>query len=126
MNKFNPQLGLLARVFLGVLFLLSGIGKLQGYEGFQSYMEAGGVPGALAPLVIAVEIIAGAAVIIGFQARLAALLLAGFSVLAAILYHTDFRNQMQIAMFLKDFAIAGGMLLVFIHGPGAYAVGKDK
>lgn len=125
MDKLNPQLGLLARIFLGALFLLSGIGKLQGYEGFQSYMEAGGVPGALAPLVIAVEIIAGAAVMIGFQARLAALLLAGFSALAAILYHADLGNQMQMTMFLKNFAIAGGMLMVFIHGPGAYAIKKD-
>lgn len=126
MDKFNPILGLVARIFLGLIFVMGGVGKIQGFEGFQGYMESGGIPGVLAPAVIAFEILAGAAVIIGFQARLAALALAGFSILAALMYHFDFGNQMQVTMFMKNLAIAGGMLMVFIHGSGQYSLQKQS
>ena len=75
-------------------------------------MEAMGVPGALLPLVIALEIGGAAALIAGFQTRCAALALAGFSLLSALIFHADFGDQMQTIMFMKNLAIAGGLLTV--------------
>ena len=89
-------------------------------------MESVGVPGSLLPLVIAVEILASIAVIVGWPTRLAALALAGFCVLSAIFFHTDFANQMQMIMFMKNIAIAGGFLILVAHGPGAYALDNRK
>ena len=110
------------RILISLIFVMSGFSKIGGYAGTQGYMESVGVPGSLLPLVIAVEILAAIAVIVGWQTRLAALALAGFCVLSAIFFHTDFANQMQMAMFMKNFAIAGGFLLLVAHGPGAYAL----
>ncbi len=110
------------RILISLIFVMSGFSKIGGYAGTQGYMESVGVPGSLLPLVIAVEILAAIAVIVGWQTRLAALALAGFCVLSAIFFHTDFANQMQMAMFMKNFAIAGGFLILVAHGPGAYAL----
>lgn len=126
LQSFHPLATLIARLFLAALFLLAGLGKITGYEATQAYMESGGVPGILLPLVILLEVGGGLLLAIGYQARLVALLLAGFSVLAAILYHADFGNQIQMAMFLKNLAVAGGLLLIFVYGPGSYKVGKDQ
>ncbi len=73
---------------------------------------------------ILLEIVGGAALIVGFQTRIAALLLAGFTVLAGLLYHFQPADQMQMTMFLKNLAIAGGLLLLVAHGAGAMAVDK--
>ena len=114
------------RILISLIFVMSGFSKIGGYAGTQGYMESVGVPGSLLPLVIAVEILAVIAVIVGWQTRLAALALAGFCVLSAIYFHTDFANQMQMAMFMKNFAIAGGFLILVAHGPGAYALDNRK
>ena len=93
MNKF---IDLGARILLGLMFVVAGIGKLgEGYAGTAGYMESMGVPGALLPLVILTEIGAGLLIIIGLQTRLAALALAGFTLLAAIIFHSNFADQMQ-------------------------------
>lgn len=85
-------------------------------------MEAMGVPGALLPLVILTEVIGGLAIILGWKTRVAAIALAGFSIVSAVLFHADFADQMQMIMFMKNVAIAGGFLLLFVQGPGAYAL----
>lgn len=112
----------LARAMLGAIFLISGVGKIGAYAATQNYMEAMGVPGALLPAVIALEIAAPLALIAGFQARLAALLLGGFSLAAAAIFHADFADQIQQIMFLKNVAIAGGFLLIVATGPGAFSL----
>ena len=119
MNKINQ---LVARIFLGHIFLLAGISKIGAYEGTQGYMEAMGVPGFLLPLVILLEIGGGLAVIAGFQARLVAWALAAFSVVSAVIFHSNFGDQTQMIMFMKNFAIAGGFLLMASYGAGAYSV----
>ena len=81
-------------------------------------MESMGVPGMLLPLVIAVEVLGGLAVMLGWQARVAAFLLAGFSLLSGILFHADFSDQTQTIMFLKNLALAGGFLIVVAQGAG--------
>lgn len=123
-SKLNGALLLTGRGLLSAIFLVAGAGKIGGYAATQGYMEAMGVPGGLLPLVIALELGGGAALLLGFGARTAALLLAGFSLLSALLFHADFADQMQSILFLKNVAIAGGLLLVAAVGAGSLALGK--
>ena len=112
---------LAGRILLSVLFLVSGIGKIGGYAATQGYMELKGVPGALLPLVIALEVGGPLLLIIGFQTRIVALALAGFSLVAAFLFHVG-GDQMQQIMLLKDIAIAGGFLIIAAHGAGTFSL----
>ncbi|MBT6096129.1 MAG: DoxX family protein [Rhodospirillaceae bacterium] len=110
------------RVLISLMFVVSGVNKISGYTGTQGYMEAMGVPGELLPLVIALEIGGGLAIIVGWQTRLAALALAGFSLLSALMFHANFADQMQMIMFMKNVSIAGGFLFLVAHGAGEYAL----
>lgn len=112
-------LNLAARILMAQIFIISGIGKITGYAGTQAYMAKAGVPGALLPLVILTELGGALALLFGFQARWAALALAAFSVLAALLFHLHPGDQMQMINFMKNLAIAGGLLMVVRHGAGA-------
>lgn len=119
----NNAIILAARVLLAQIFLISGFGKLgAGYAGTQAYMEAMGIPGMLLPLVIALEIGGGLALIAGFLTRWAALALAGFTVASAVLFHANFGDQTQTIMFMKNLAMAGGLLLLYVQGAGSYSV----
>ncbi|WPC06713.1 DoxX family protein [Pseudomonas benzenivorans] len=118
----NNAIVLLARLLLAHIFLLAGINKIGGYAGTQGYMESMGVPGALLPLVILLEVGGGLALILGFLTRWAALALAGFSVAAAVIFHTNFDEQMQMILFMKNFAMAGGLLMLYVHGAGAISI----
>jgi putative oxidoreductase len=101
---------------------MSGLGKLSAYAGTQAYMEGAGVPGALLPLVIVIEVAAGLAIIVGWQTRLAALALAGFSIMSAVLFHFNFADQIQSIMFMKNLSIAGGLLILVAGGAGAWSL----
>lgn len=119
----NNAIILAARVLLAQIFLVAGFGKLgAGYAGTQAYMEAMGVPGMLLPLVIALEIGGGLALVGGFMTRWAALALAGFTVASAVFFHASFGDQMQTIMFMKNLAMAGGLLLLYVHGAGSYSL----
>ena len=119
----NNAIILAARVLLAQIFLVSGFGKLgAGYAGTQAYMEAMGIPGMLLPLVIALEIGGGLALVAGFLTRWAGLALAGFTVVSAVLFHANFGDQMQTIMFMKNLAMAGGLLLLYVHGAGSYSI----
>ncbi|MBX3630825.1 MAG: DoxX family protein [Nitrosomonas sp.] len=113
---------LTARVFLGHIFLFAGLSKIGAYEGTQGYMEAMGVPGALLPLVILLEAVGGLAVIAGWKARYASVILAVFTVAAAVIFHNNFDDQMQTILFMKNIAITGGLMLLAVHGAGAYSI----
>ena len=125
MDKLRIYTPLVARILMGALFIMAGIGKLGDVAGFAGYMASGGVPAFLAWPSIIFELALGASLIVGFQARIMALLGAGFCVVAALLYHFVPADQMQMTMFLKNFAIAGGLLMVFAHGAGPVAVDKN-
>jgi len=113
---------LLGRAMLAAIFIVAGFNKLgEAYAGTQAYMDSVGVPGLLLPAVIAVEILGGIAILIGFQTRIAAALLFGFTMLAALLFHSDFSQQMQSILFMKNIAIAGAFLVLFSQGPGQWA-----
>lgn len=110
------------RLFLALIFFMSGVNKIFAYGATQGYMDAMGVPGALLPLVIFAEVVGGLAIILGWKTRLAAVALAGFSIMSGVLFHADFADQTQMAMLMKNVAIAGGFLMLFAQGPGAYAL----
>ena len=115
MNTLQTFAAPSGRIFLALIFLMSGINKITQYSGTQGYMDAIGVPGALLPLVIMTEVLGGLAIIFGWKAKWAALLLAGFSILSAILFHADFANQAEMINFMKNIAIAGGFLMIFVQ-----------
>lgn len=114
------------RVLMGLIFALAGWGKISGYEGTQGYMDAMGVPGALLPLVIALELGAGVALMVGFQTRLTALALAIFTLLAGLIFHADFADPMQSILFMKNIAITGGLLVVAAVGAGAWSIDQRR
>ena len=112
----------LGRIFLSMIFLFEGINKIFNYEGTIKFMESFNVPGLLAIPTIILEILFPLLLIIGYQTKLSALVLAIFTLATALIFHTDFTNQMQLISFLKNFAIAGGFLILFINGAGKYSL----
>jgi len=115
-------LELIGRIFISLIFLIAGVGKIFNYEGTIGYMESFGIPGYLLIPAIIIEILFPLLVIIGYKTKLAAIILALFTISLAIIFHTDFSNQMQLMSFLKNFAIAGGFLIIFVRGPGKYSI----
>jgi putative oxidoreductase len=122
MNQLQAIAAPVGRILISMMFVTSGFSKISGYSATQGYMEAMGVPGALLPLVIAVELLGGLAVMLGWHTRIAAFLLAGFSLLSALLFHANFGDQMQMIMFMKNISIAGGFLMIVALGGGAFAL----
>jgi len=109
---------LIARVFMAAVFVIFGVYKIVHNTKMKGYMTAHGVPDELIYLVIPVQIGGGILVALGYQTRIAALMLAGFCIVAPSLFHTDFKNGTELAHFTKDFAIAGGFLFMIAYGPG--------
>ena len=101
-----------ARVAMSLIFLMAGFSKITAYSATQGYMESMGVPGGLLPLVIALEILGGLSLLLGWKVRISAFLLAGFSVVSAIIFHANFADQIQSILFMKNLALAGGLLLL--------------
>lgn len=124
MSTLQKLSELAGRVLLAAIFLISGLGKIGAYSATAAYMASVGVPGALLPAVIAAEILGAIAIIVGWKTRISALLLAGFTLLAGLVFHSDFGDQIQMIMFLKNVAIAGGFLLLVVNGAGALSLDR--
>ena len=126
MNTVQTLSAPLGRLLIALIFVISGVGKLGSYAGTQGYMESMGVPGALLAPVIALEVLGGLAIILGWQTRLVAFLLAGFCIVSAILFHGNIGDQMQQIQFLKNLGLAGGFLLIVAHGAGAWSLDNRR
>lgn len=122
----NDLVLLVARIFLVALFLASGIPLIFAPGGFAGFMGAIGLPAPMLItwIIIAVKVLGGLAVLVGFQTRYAAYALAAFSVGSALLGHTNWADMNEFNNFFKNFAIAGGFLALSVAGPGALSVGK--
>ena len=112
---------LIGRILLAFIFIASGWGKITGYAATVGYMEAMGVPGALLPLTILVELGGGLALLFGFQTRFAAFGLGVFSILTAILFHAG-ADQSQAINFMKNLSMAGGFFILMLHGAGKFSI----
>ena len=119
MEKYTNLAG---RILLAHIFLLAGLNKITGYSGTQGYMEAMGVPGMLLPLVILLEVGGAVALIIGWQTRWAAYALALFSIVSALIFHSNLSDQIQMILFMKNWAMAGGLLVLAANGAGAFSL----
>jgi putative oxidoreductase len=121
-HPVEPAAALLGRLLLAALFLHEAWSKAAGYSMTIAYMQAFGVPGQLLPLAIGFELVCGLLILLGYQTRFASLMLAGFCITTAFLFHTRFGDRNQLLHFEKDLAVAGGLLVLFAHGGGAWAL----
>ena len=117
---------LLIRMLLSAIFIIAGIGKIEAYVPTQAYMETFAVPAWLLFPAIIFEITAGILLLIGLATRPVAICLAFFSLSTALIFHSDFSDSFQTIMFLKNCAIAGGLLLLAKHGSGSIALDTRK
>ncbi|PHM27463.1 DoxX family protein [Xenorhabdus budapestensis] len=125
MKKFEDSGLLVARILMSVLFIIAGYGKLgSAYAGTQEFMEAMKVPGILLPLTILLELGGGIAVLLGLLTRTTAAFTFIFCILTAILFHYDFSDGMNQTMFLKNFAIGAGYLMLAMMGPGKFSIDR--
>ena len=129
MTNTQSAAALAGRILLAFMFILAGWGKLGDIQGSMAYTASGGLPGFFALPALALELVGGIAVLVGWQTRWAALLLAAFCVVAAVLFHyvpaqglEGYDRVGQILNFQKNLAIAGGFLVLAAFGPGRFAV----
>ena len=131
----NPNISnaaaLLGRILLALIFITSGFGKITGFEGTVGYIASKGLPLPQLGAIIAITVEVGGSIllVIGYKARWAALALAIFTLAAAIFFHNYWaveaaEKMAQQINFWKNISMAGGMLMVFAHGPGRYSVDK--
>jgi len=111
-----------ARILLAVIFVVDGWWAIADYSATAGYMEANGLPGILLPLVILTELGGGLLVAFGLFARVAAFALAGFCLLTALFFHLHLGDQGQLIHFMKNLAMAGGLLMVVANGAGAWSL----
>lgn len=127
MLLIRPAADLAGRLLISTIFLASGVGGILAFDPTMAFMESKGLPGLLLVPAIALKLGGGLLLIVGFQTRLIALALAGFTLVAAFIFHLDFGNVTERIMFLKNLAMAGGLLIVFVNGPGAWSIdGRNR
>ena len=115
---------LVGRVFISLVFLLSGINKIGNYEGTIEWMESIGIPGIFLIPAIILEIIAPILIIVGYKVKISATLLSIFCIATAIIFHNDFSHQMQFISFMKNIALAGGFLFIVVNGAKDFSLDK--
>lgn len=124
MTSVQRYLPVLGRVLLAVLFVMSGISKLTDPAGTIGYIQSAHLPlpNIAYGIALAVELLGGILLVVGYRTRLVALVLAVFTVAAAIGFHAHFADQNQMIHFMKNIAITGGLLQVVAFGAGAFSL----
>ncbi|WOE41695.1 DoxX family protein [Acinetobacter chinensis] len=117
--QINAVISLVARILMAYIFIVAGWGKITAYTATAGYMESMGVPAALLPVTILVELGGGLALLFGFQARFAALGLAVFSLITAFLFHGGADDAIN---FMKNLAMTGGLFFLMLHGAGKFSL----
>jgi putative oxidoreductase len=117
---------LIGRVMMALIFILAGLGKIQDPAGTAGYMQSVGLPGILLWPTIALELLGGLALAVGFKTRYVAFALAIFSVVAGLMFHRNFADQMQMILFLKNIAMAGGLLLLAVGGNTGFSLDNKR
>lgn len=124
MTKLQDTALLVARILMPILFIVAGWGKINGYSATAGYMTSMGVPSFFLPLTILLEFGGGLAILFGFFTRTTALITAIFTILTAVIFHTDFAQGVNQMMFMKNLSIAGGFFVLFASGPGAFSIDR--
>lgn len=122
LDRISPYVLFVSRVMLAMIFVKAGWGKIAGYAGTQTYMEAMGVPGSVLPLVILLELGGGIAILFGSFTRSLSLVIAGFSVFSGLIFHFDLQDGGQTIHLMKNIAIAGGFGALMVVGPGKFSL----
>ena len=117
---------LFGRLLISALFLMSAYNKIFSLDGTMGWMEGFGIPGFFLYPTIALEIILPLFIIIGYQARLSAGLLAIFCLATAFIFHFNFENQLETISFLKNIGLAGGFLFIVANGPRDWSIDKER
>ncbi|MFL9998668.1 DoxX family protein [Paraburkholderia sediminicola] len=117
-TKTQSYVMAIARVLMALIFILSGLSKISAAAAMRGYMETMGLPRWLLWPTIFFEIGTGVLIVVGFETRIAASLLAGFCLVTAAIFHSQFSDQVQMIMFLKNLTMAGGFALLASVGPG--------
>ena len=124
MTTMKNIIDLIGRILISALFFLNGIFKISNYEGTIGWMESFGMPGMFLVPAIILEIAGPILIIIGYKTKLAAGLLSLFCIATAVIFHNDFADQIQFTSFLKNIALAGGFLILFVNGAKGFSVDK--
>jgi len=125
-STINKNVHILGRILLAVIFVMAAIGKIKDPTGTIGYMQSVGLPAILLWPTIALELLGGIAIVVGYKTQLAAFALAAFTIVAAVVFHRNFADQMQMIMFLKDVSITGGLLLLASSGATACSMDSCK
>jgi len=115
---------LVGRIFISLVFLLSGFNKIGNYEGTIGWMESFGMPGIFLIPAIILEVGAPILIIIGYKVKISAALLSLFCIATAIIFHNDFTNQMEFISFMKNIGLAGGFLFLVVNGAKDFSLDK--
>jgi putative oxidoreductase len=131
MDTISKWAQLVGRVALGAIFIVSGLGKLAAWQGTAAYAGSKGVPEVLLAIATALEVLGAISLIVGFRARWGALALLVFLVPVTLVFHNFWavpaaQQQMEMANFLKNLGIGGGLLIVFGRGAGAFSVDSSR
>src|SRR6266446_2550843 len=124
MCKDNPHVGAVGRLLIAALFLISGLGKIAAPALTQGFIASAGLPFPLLAYLVAIviEVGGGILLILGYQSRIFASVMAVFTVAAALGFHRDFADQNAMAHFLKNISIMGGLLQVVALGAGTFSI----
>ncbi len=122
MSTLESATSLLGRALLSSIFLVSGLPKLMHYADAAAYLKMFGVPPQALPVIIALEIGCGLAILVGVLTRLSALLLALLALATAVTFHRNLGVDAELINFMKNVAIAGGLLMLVANGPGRWAI----
>lgn len=125
LKQYGPLAG---RILLALIFILAGYGKINGWDGTLGYMASKGLPmpEVLLGLTILVELGGGLLLLLGFQARWAALALFLFLIPVTLVFHPFWADPEQYNAFMKNLAIMGGMLYIMTYGSGPYSLQQEK
>jgi len=124
-KKYSPVIG---RILISLIFILSGFGKITDFSGALGYMQAFNVPFTTFALIIAmvIELLGGLSLLLGLKTKWGAWTLVIYTALITLIFHTNLADQTQMAQFLKNLAIIGGLILIANYGPGQFSLDKNK
>jgi putative oxidoreductase len=122
--KLKDSIPLAARILISTIFIIAAINKAMNPSGTENYIAAAGIPaaGVLSVLVIMIEIFGGLSILLGFKAKWGAIALFMFLIPVTLIFHTEFTDQIQSIMLLKNLAMMGGLLMVANYGSGPYSL----